>query len=280
MPVMKLGGLFKALARSEAPAAEPPPVAGPSGTVLLVDDDPRLLEMIKDRLVVEQYTVLTAESAEKAILLLAQALPDVIVLDIGMPGLGGLGFLKNAALPKSRVTCPIIIFSGRGKMESFFQGSSVFAFLHKPADPVLFLDTVKRAVHHHRVRHPRTTTKSGRRMLLVVEDDELRLFHLSRCFTEHGFEVEGHDGGHTFLEAVSRHHPELILIKYLLPHRNGPNLAAELGSHPPTRDIPVILYDETATHAMTPGLPNVKGFVPSSKHDHLLKAVYQYIGDS
>lgn len=163
-------------------------------------------------------------------------------------------------------------------MESFFNDASVFAFMAKPGNPELFMKTVRAAVGHHQAKGRGTSGSAARRRLLLVEDDELRRYSLSNRFSRHGYDVHSHDGGHTLLEAAANHQPVVILMKYILPGRNGPALAEQLGNHPSTRHIPVILYDDTATYVNVPDLPNVRQLVPSGKDDHLLKAIHQCAG--
>ena len=58
---------------------------GQHATILLVDDDPGILETASDLLMLSGYTVLTATDGTEALLILDQYLPDVIVSDIMMP---------------------------------------------------------------------------------------------------------------------------------------------------------------------------------------------------
>lgn len=256
----------------------PAPDAGKQGTVLLVDDDQAILEMVGDRLAQEGYLVLRAASAEKALLLLQRTTPHVIILDIAMPGLGGLGFLRRLAHEARHVSCPVIIFTGRNGMADFFKDLPVFAFLSKPASPDLLLRTVRDAARRHPTNGAANPNPGSARCLLLVDDDELRRYHLGICFRRHGFEVQGHDGGGTLLEDASRYQPTVILIKYILPRHNGPALAEQLQNHPPTQHIPVILYDDTAMFATPPALSNVRLLVPSGRDDSLIKAVHQLTG--
>ena len=61
-------------------------------TILIVDDDRSLLTTLSDFLAFEGYEVLTAESGEDGLRTLTDATPDLIILDMSMPGMGGVGF--------------------------------------------------------------------------------------------------------------------------------------------------------------------------------------------
>lgn len=222
----------------------------------------------------EQYTVFPAPSAEVALETLKRVTPNLIILDISMPGLGGLGFLKRMVEATPHATCPIIIFSGRHEMEPFFKDMPIAAFLPKTTHPEVFIQKVHEVIQSTKVA-PATTTSSAKKKIMLVEDDHAIAHHLAQYFTQMGgFSVHGHDGSHSFIEEVTRILPDLLLIKYLLPSHNGPALAQALASHSPTRDIPVILYDDSELHTTAPKLPNVKRLIASSRDNVLLYAIH------
>ncbi len=250
-----------------------------TGTILLVDDDPAILEMVGDRLQMEGYTVVTASRGEHALDKLRSLIPNLIILDISMPGLGGLGFLNHLTDIIPKPTAPIMIFTGRHELAPFFADDTVSVFLPKTTHPEIFIQKVHELVASHQSQLANPTVITRKKLLLIENDFDLR-DHLSRFFRRHGFEVDPRDGGHSLLETVTRSQPHLILIKYLLPHHNGPQLAEELGTHPPTQAIPIVLYDETGIQAGLRKHPFVKALVASSKDHILLKTVSDILAAS
>lgn len=252
-----------------------------SGTILLIDDDQAILQMVGDRLQMEGYTLITASRGEQALDILKAIVPNLIILDISMPGLGGLGFLIRLTDTIPRPTSPIMIFTGRHELAPFFIDSTVSVFFPKTTHPEIFMQKVHELVASHRSQlTPSTPVLPGitRKKLLLIEDDFDLRDHLSRFFSRHGFEVDPLDGGHSLLETATRSQPHIILIKYLLPHHNGPKLAEQLGTHPPTQTIPIVLYDETGIQAGLRKHPFVKSLVASSKDHILLKTVSDILG--
>jgi len=252
-----------------------------SGTILLVDDDPAILQMVGDRLQMEGYTLVTASRGEQALEKLRSLIPNLIILDISMPGLGGLGFLNRLTDIIPRPTASIMIFTGRHELAPFFADDTVSVFLPKTTHPEIFIQKVHELVARHQSQLIHATPLipgMTRKKLLLIEDDFDVRDHLSRFFCRHGFEVDPRDGGHSLLETVTRSKPHLILIKYMLPHHNGPQLAEQLGTHPPTQSIPIVLYDETGIHSGLWKHPFVKSLVASSKDHILLKTVSDILG--
>lgn len=255
-------------------------VAAPhtKGTILFVDDDPIIREMVGGRLTMEQYAVFPVPSAEKALETLERVTPDLIILDIAMPGLGGLGFLKRLMEAIPHTTCPVIIFSGRHEMESFFKDMPVATFMPKTTHPEVFIQKVHEVIHNAHATRSKATPDAPRKLMLI-ENDQAVTRHLIHYLSKWGgFSVQGHDGARGFLDEVTRLLPDVLLIKYFLPSHNGTTLAQALSSHPPTRDIPVILYDDSGMQLVAPVFQNIKLLVPSGRDHVLLHAVRQIAG--
>ena len=111
--------------------------------ILLVDDDPSLLITVGQLLKFEGYDVTTAESGETALELLKAFKPDLIILDMSMPGMGGVGFLKNIMEGK-KPAFPVLVLTARSQMAEFFADIEVEGFLTKPAEPDALLQEVAR----------------------------------------------------------------------------------------------------------------------------------------
>ncbi len=79
-----------------------------SATVLIVDDEPHILTALASRLGREGHTVLTASDGETAIEIAATAAPDVIVLDIGLPGIQGPEVVRRL---RSFSSAPVLMLS-------------------------------------------------------------------------------------------------------------------------------------------------------------------------
>lgn len=251
------------------------------GTILMIDDDIAILQMVGDRLKLEGYSVVTASRGEQALEKLQTITPDLIILDISMPGLGGLGFLRRLADIVPAPSSAVLVFTGRFEMSSFFSEITVSGFLPKTTHPEIFIQKVHELVASQQELSQRATTPPGeasRKKLLLLEDDLILRTHLLGFFSQNGMTVECIEGGHVLLETATRAMPDVILIKYLLPHHNGPALAEQLGNHEPTHHIPLILYDETGLHAGPGKVPFVRSLVSSSKDHELLKAVRTILG--
>jgi DNA-binding NtrC family response regulator len=102
--------------------------------VLLVDDEVEFLDPVVKRLRHRKLDVRTASSGEEAVRLMAQDPADVVVLDVKMPGMGGIEVLRKI---KSRhPLVEVIMLTGHASVESAIEGMEMGAFdyLMKPVE--------------------------------------------------------------------------------------------------------------------------------------------------
>jgi DNA-binding response OmpR family regulator len=95
-------------------------------SVLIVDDEEDLAKTIAERLEIRGIQTQTASDGEQALTLVKTNLPDVVVLDLMMPGIGGLGILKQIKLFDKKI--PIILLTGYGSKERSIEGMNLGAF--------------------------------------------------------------------------------------------------------------------------------------------------------
>lgn len=87
-------------------------------TILIIDDEEYFAKTIKEALDPKKYKVITAGDGEEGLNVAAEAQPDAILLDINMPKMNGLDFLR--ALKNNKI--PIIITSNLSSMETISEG--------------------------------------------------------------------------------------------------------------------------------------------------------------
>lgn len=115
--------------------------------ILVVDDEPDIRDLVKEILEDEGYQVGSAENAVTARQLTQEHDPDLILLDIWMPDIDGITLLKEW-LEKKQISCPVIMMSGHGTVETAVEATRLGAydFLEKPLSLAKLLLTVERAL--------------------------------------------------------------------------------------------------------------------------------------
>lgn len=240
--------------------------------ILLIDDDPAVLLTVSDRLRLEGHEVIKAASGDQALNILRSETPDLIILDITMPGMTGLAFLKKISMPDGRPRHPVLVFTARSNMEPFFSETAVEGFLAKTTDPQRLVDEVSRILLKTR-KGSAGGSHGGRRRLLLVEDDRRLRAQLTSFFTTAGFEITAIEDSEQLIAVVEARRPDIVLIKGILPHQNGAKAAAMLAESPAGLGVQVILYDDSGVHKPDERFPNVDRFVASRSPADLLKAV-------
>ena len=128
-------------------------------TVLIVDDEYGIRELLSEILEDEGYQVLTAENAKIAQSLVGKHDFDLILLDIWMPDMDGISLLKEW-YSHNTVRCPIVMMSGHGTIETAMEATRFGAmdFLEKPISMQQLLKTCKQMIQfweHEKVSRPR-----------------------------------------------------------------------------------------------------------------------------
>jgi DNA-binding response OmpR family regulator len=88
-----------------------PPIRRRRRRVLLVDDDARLVHILGMYLEVQRFEVLSADSGEGAMRLLGAGLPDLVIVDVMMPGLDGISLCRLIRSLPGGANLPIIVFT-------------------------------------------------------------------------------------------------------------------------------------------------------------------------
>src|SRR5512143_3600187 len=113
----------------------PDPTSGHVPRILVVDDDPGVARALSDLLSLHGYSVLRADSGEEAIAALEAARCDLVLLDIGLPGMSGV---EACARMRQRhgPSLPIVMLTGTGDATASRRSyeAGVDDFLHKPLD--------------------------------------------------------------------------------------------------------------------------------------------------
>lgn len=105
--------------------------------LLVVDDDPGLLLAVSDTLRTEGYDVSTARRGADAMVRVAEALPDLIISDIRMPGMDGYQLVRNLRSNARTRLVPIIFLTAKDEVADRIQGfrTGVDAYITKPFEP-------------------------------------------------------------------------------------------------------------------------------------------------
>ena len=114
--------------------------------ILVVDDDDRIRNLLKDYLSENNYIVSTAENADQAKIKIKYFKFDIIILDVMMPGQSGYELTKEI---KKQIKIPIILLTARGEVENRIKGLELGAddYISKPFEPKELLLRIKNIIN-------------------------------------------------------------------------------------------------------------------------------------
>ena len=243
--------------------------------ILLVDDEKHLLISLRDYLMFEHFTVTTAQSGEEALTALERVTPDLIVLDISMPGMGGIGFLKRISSPAGKPRYPVLVLTARSMLADFFQDVSVDGFVAKPCEEAELTGMIRTILAKRRCEVGKE--KREQRTILLAENETTTATRLKEALLNAGYDVDTAGSGPELLEKATTNKPDMILMNEILPYLNGDAVATLLDVMPSTSEIPIVIYDDTIAGKDEPkrkySIKNVRKSFRTSDTESLLKAV-------
>lgn len=147
-------------------------------TIMVVDDETEILDMLKRYFSLEGYHVITATGGKEALQKLAKQ-PDLILLDINMPDIDGLSLCKSI---RDFVSCPILFLTANTEDSDKIKGFGVGGddYIVKPFS----IDELGARVSAHLRRESRIQTKSS-----VLFDKKLAIDYLERAVYWNGNEI-------------------------------------------------------------------------------------------
>jgi DNA-binding response OmpR family regulator len=116
-----------------------------SPRVLVVDDDPQVLRLMRVNLELEGYDVVSAPDGEEALEAVLAERPDVVVCDVMMPGVDGLTVLRNLRANPKTSKIPFVMVSAKAQRADVKAALDMGAdkYITKPFDPQDLLDAVE-----------------------------------------------------------------------------------------------------------------------------------------
>ena len=119
----------------------------PRGTVLVVDDDPVIVNLLQVNFEIEGYDVLTAHGGESGLIQAKAEHPDAVVLDVMMPGMDGLEVARRLRSDPNTARIPIVLLSAKAQSADIQAGLEVAdEYITKPFEPLELLERVRALV--------------------------------------------------------------------------------------------------------------------------------------
>jgi PAS domain S-box-containing protein len=195
--------------------------------VLVVDDDPAVVDLLNRSLVREGYQVRTASNGRDALALARELQPRLITLDVMMPSMDGWSVLTALkAEPTTRAIPVVMISIVDDKQLAFALGAA--DYLTKPVDRGQLAEIL--------ARHA-----GKERRALIIDDLADNRTMLRNALEREGWAVTEAENGRAGLAAFTEQHPGLVLLDLMMPVMDGFEFLRELRARPDGRAVPVVV---------------------------------------
>lgn len=215
-------------------------------TILIIDDEPDLVMLLSGAVETLGHRVVTASDGLEGLEVLKAEKPDLIILDMNMPRMGGVAFYNElAARSKSgRPEFPVLVLTARANLETFFRDLEVDGFMNKPFE---IADLLREAEAIMAARsggaQPAVRRSAGvRPSVLLIEDRDEPARRITAALSAKDIDVIRESSGARGIERAKSRMPDLVLAKLSLPDVTGDIVARRLKDMPVTAGLRTLLY--------------------------------------
>jgi signal transduction histidine kinase/DNA-binding response OmpR family regulator/putative methionine-R-sulfoxide reductase with GAF domain len=224
----EVGVVQPAAAVREAVTARSGTAASGAPTVLVVDDDQTVREVIERHLTREGFAVVTASGGQEGLRLARALRPAAITLDVMMADLDGWTVLAAIKGDPELADIPVILLSiVDEKKRGYALGAT--DYMVKPVDRARLSGVL------------RNICGAAGRQVLLVDDDDLVRRAMRQALEKDGWQVGEAENGRVALARLIEARPDIIMLDLMMPEMDGFEFLVEMRSRAEWRDIPVLV---------------------------------------
>ena len=201
-----------------------------SKKILIIDDDEILVDLLRNKLEESGFAVFIAHNGVEGLKAIKKENPDIILLDIVMPKMGGFEVMEE--LQKEGIQIPIIIVSNSGQPVEIDLAQKLGAkdwLIKTDFDPKEVLEKVIKQIKNMALK------------ILVVEDDKFLRELITQKLAREGYDVVSAVDGEDGVVKVKENKPDIVLLDLILPGIDGFEVLAKIKEDEELSNIPVII---------------------------------------
>jgi CheY-like chemotaxis protein len=202
--------------------------------ILVVDDDPDILEGITAILETQPYRLKTARDGLQCLKLIEEEIPDLLIVDLLMPRMDGFAVIQELRSSPKYANLSIIILTTviedasrrRYELETGME-MDVQDYVEKPISPAELLRRVKAVLEQP--------------YILVADDDPDILESITSVLKSQPYKVHTARDGRQCIEMISKRVPDLLILDLLMPKMDGFAVIRELAKNPIYTGLPILV---------------------------------------
>ncbi|MBI5778927.1 MAG: response regulator [Planctomycetes bacterium] len=172
--------------------------------VMVVDDEMVMRDLLYTVLTRQNYKVITAPNGREALDMMAKESPDLVILDLMMPGMNGLETFVQMRRIDPKIETILLTGTNIDDLETQARKLGISEILRKGVGVELFLKSVNYVLDKRKSKQSGPEVKSKGDILVVDDDSEIR-FMLEKFFTRQGYQVSTASSGEEALDRLSKY---------------------------------------------------------------------------
>ncbi len=214
--------------------------------LLITDDDHFITKILREQFEAADYEVSVAYSGEETLRTLGKAIPQAIILDLGLPDMSGVDVLKWIRKNPATKTLPVIVVSNSYCFSGIVQAAwnaGATHFINKDECDIPHLISQIDGFVEGRHQHPGESedSASSKPMVLIVDDDPIVHGVLEFFIHQAGFDVKSAMNGAVALEMMKEISPSIMLIDGYMPGIDGYHVVDIIKEDPELSHMPIIM---------------------------------------
>ncbi len=223
-------------------------------TILVIEDDLLNLKLCRSLLQMESFNILVAETAEEGLRIAREEHPDLILMDIQLPGMDGLQATRLIKQNPDLQDIPVIALTAHAMdgddRKAYAAGCC--DYITKPIEVRSFSDTLNQYLQNStqpaselsqtpQLSQKSYSSKLYRKKILIVDDELLNRKLLCGMLADEPYNLTTAANAAEALASIEKQTPDIILLDIMMPVMDGFELTRRLKKSPETKDIPIIL---------------------------------------
>jgi len=206
---------------------------GSASRILVIEDDPGAVRLLRTYLEGEGYEVEVAASGEAGMAAANRSAPDAIILDVLLPGMDGWEVLRRLKADPGLRDLPVVVVTVVDERNVAMSLGAVDYFL-KPVNPAALLARLSQYTFT-------TKVKQGRVRVLTIDDDPIARDLVTNALRPEGFEVVAAASGREGLDMALEQPPDLVICDLLMPDMDGYEVVDRLHANEATKDVTILI---------------------------------------
>ncbi len=212
--------------------------------IMVVDDDQDLRSNLQYQFAARDYEVVTANDGLDGLEKLNNFSPDLMILDLNMPNMGGIELYHKISEETGSPKHPVLILTARANTKELFENFNIDGFITKPFE---IDDVIKEAGIIIEKKSNTGVSKEKLKALeargiFFVDNDQESFNKVGLTFLNSGYKVNSAQTGARAIEKMMMDPPALALVNLSLEDISGDIVIEKLLRMPKTEDIKFILY--------------------------------------